>query len=519
MGFLQALHEVGKAEMGRTGQVDDLTSHLKPPLEREGRAIRVFLDIENPFDAAGLRVRGVKRADIADVSLEPEMLRKYLYRNPVGSNVAWAFTPIHKLGQPKKSKEKNLEILLGKNGDWEKDEDSRFYKMKYKLLMEYENAGVFSPGAVDRVMKDLEQKIEAVLSDLDASQPHIIIFGGEEEGRFLYPGEMPAFVKFFKERLNQTLVGKDKGSSRKKRGKAETPGGWGKVCAICGQGAAAAEKGSGVQFSNLNQVFKFSTQDKVNFLPALDKNEGENVFPVCLECLGRISAGRGKVERDLTNASAIPELRVWVVPEVVEAEEGESGRGRMGLREILQRLEETELDENLATVGKISEQRFFSRLARQGKGLVFHFLFWERNNAQEMVHLMVEDVPPERLAFLEVVWGEALEAVLGDVDERKGLKELDAALCSIYLTLNQLAGKSSSDRQVFRDFALKVIGKMLLGEKLPLEAFKKLVASRAARMAYESDSWGKARQNLLYAQVWAEFMQRVNSRLQEGGPA
>ena len=52
--------------------------------------------------------------------------------------------------------------------------------------------------------------------------------------------------------------------------------------------------------------------------------------------------------------------------------------------------------------------------------LVFHFVFWELLQAQERVHLMVEDVPPSRLKQLEAVWIETAE-LFGIRGERKTL--------------------------------------------------------------------------------------------------
>ena len=47
----------------------------------------------------------------------------------------------------------------------------------------------------------------------------------------------------------------------------------------------------------------------------------------------------------------------------------------------------------LESIGEKAEEKLFRQMAREGNDLVFHFLFWEKNKAMELVHLMVEDVP------------------------------------------------------------------------------------------------------------------------------
>lgn len=496
MGFLQAVRALGDLEAE-----EGLDPYLKKPLEKEGRVIRVYLDILDPR-AEVLIIRGVVRVDVAHFQSEPAMKRKYLFRERVGSAATWGFTPLHKLGRPKGNREKNREYLFGKTGDWRRDKDCHFFKIRNKLLLEYEATGTFATGSVDIIMTDLEKKIDMVLDDLDPKQSHIIVFGAAYEGQFLYPGEIPAFAAYFQRKLEESLKGEGSHPKAKTRNSRVAPIQQEEiqVCAICGQVAS--------DFTGLKKVFKFATDDKVNFTPGLAKERAVTTFPICLTCLANMSGGREHTERKLTNTSLLPGMRLWAIPEAVGGEAASnifSG--------LLKNMEANLENEHLQTPGEKSEERFFSHLARKDNaGLAFHFVCWERNNAQELVHVMVEDVPPERLAFLESRWNETMQTFFGGVTK---LLSLDTAVHSLYVTLSRLAGKSEADKKVCRDFALKVITRMLQGETLPVATFKKMVNARTSKLIFDSDSWSGAQESILFAHALVEFMTRVNSRRED----
>ena len=483
MGFLQAMWALGGVEGGK-----GLEPFLVLPLEREGRVIRVHLKVEDPR-VAPLNVLGLEKVDLGDFQPEPEMKQKYLFRKPVGSNVTWKFTPLHIMGKPKANREKVREALFGKGGDWHK-EKSHFNSIRNKLLLDYEVEGALVEGSVDRIMAELESKIEDVLSDLDHKQSHLILFGVADKGAFLYPGEVPAFVDYFKAKLAASL--QSKGTKNKaKTKKAE------QRCAICGT------KDS--DFTSLNKVFKFSTDDKVNFIYGLDKERSETVFPICLSCLERTSGGRDRTERKLVNTTLLPGMRLWAIPEAVGEAEGI-------FLNLLSTLEHNLHEAELKTIAEKTEKRFFSQLARrENTGLVFHFVCWERNNAQELIHFMVEDVPPERLSFLEGRWGETIHDFYGE-EKGKKLDSLDTAIRSLYKTLSRVAGKSEAERKVSRDFALKIIAKMLQGERVPAETFKKLINARTGKLIFDSNSWLDANESIYFAHIWVEYMNRLNAR-------
>ena len=70
-----------------------------------------------------------------------------------------------------------------------------------------------------------------------------------------------------------------------------------------------------------------------------------------------------------------------------------------------------------------NEQNIFNLLARVNEGLVFHFLFAEVNQAQLIVHSLIEDVPPTRLRKLEELWQESCIAFGYEIDSN-GKKDI-----------------------------------------------------------------------------------------------
>jgi len=474
MGFLEAMQQMGELSKG----TDSLSSFLKFPLDQEGRVIRVHLDVKDPYGDQ-LKVRGVNKVDLADLTRTPEMKHKYLYRDKVGANVKWGFTPIFRMGRTKKTETANQKMLFGKEKDWQKDDDAQLKKIKERVLEDYEKENYFAPGSVENIIKELPNHLEKILPDLEPGISHVMVFGAECNGAFLYPGDIPAIVKYFEQKLKENLTQSDSAGQI--------------TCALCSETKEAT--------SNLDKVFKFATFDKVNILPGLSKKEIDHVFSICLECLGNVSAGRERVERTLSNRRIIPDINIWVIPE--------SAVTNKVFHKLVEDLENTIEEGRIKALGERRENIFFHQLASQdGEGLIFHFLFIERSQSQEILHLLVEDVPPERLVLLEKCWQKTFKKMAGSKVEQ-GLN-LDWALRSIYFLLHRLAGKSSSDQIVFRDLSLKIISKMLQGKPLPVQTLKKFATSRIPRLVHETPRWDEVQKTMWYAQLWVEYMNALN---------
>lgn len=480
MGFLSAVRDIGALAAGTGWE-----AYLKFPLGEsndqepgEGnKVIRVWLAMQDP-GADQLDVRGVEKMDLVDYMTGPEMKQKYLYRDRVGKNISWGFTPLFKMGKPKKDVNTRKKALVGENGDWESNTKSIYNKLKHRLLNDYEACEIFSPGSVDRIMAFLSGHVDDLAGLHQGKGSFLLVFGVAKDGLFCYPGEIPAFVQYFRRKLDEHVQRKGGQSG------IET------ACSCCGERTGAP--------ATVDKVFKFATFDKVNVLPGLNKQNLFKVLPVCQACLEKLTAGRELIERELTDSTTIWGINIWLVPELVGFG-GDSGL----LKNAINRLNVDE--KGPRGMGQEGERRFFRKVVKVDRGVVFHFLFWESLQAQERVHLMVEDVPPSRLAKLALAWQKALEICNLDWE-----KDLDTGLKTFYSACMALSGKSKEDKNVMRDYVIKIIGRMLRGECIPAGSFKTMFVRRIPKLVFDSDSWANVRKAVTRGQLIVEFMEQVN---------
>jgi len=471
LGFINAVFDLGKLESEkaktRGGGADVIDDYLQLPMPiiedeaKRGKVIRVWMKVEsdesaNDPETKELNVSGISRMDLVDYwagsEEDDEKKRRYLYRDPVGSNTSWGFSPIYKLGPAKADVRKEM---LGENDQWATDDKSRFNKLEKRVLSDYEKTGCFSRGSKERIMKDLEKQIGR-LSELwaDKKRSYLLLFGIDQGGSFLYPGEVPAFRYYFSSKLEKSLSG----------------GGATGSCALCGS--------SGTML-NLDKIFKFATFDKVSFLPGAADGQGvkERVFPVCGGCLPALSRGREVLDSSFLDGKTIPGLKIYVVPELLLGQEG------------LEMVSKKTRDFIKTGIG--IEEPIFRRLSRLDNSIIFHFLFWEKNQAQERLHLMVEDVPPSRLKKLGDIWVKCYRTYLWNSYENPDFDEnkitLDQAIKNIFGVLSGLAGKSEQDKAVMRDRTIGILGRLLGGEIIDILEVKKLMVSRFAGLFADSE--------------------------------
>ncbi|KUK52680.1 MAG: CRISPR-associated protein [Desulfotomaculum sp. 46_296] len=492
MGFLGAVRALGELRA-----VSGWEAHLKFPLEKfktrqktkkgnnrdeinEGHKImRIWLTIDN-LQANQLKIQDVKKIDLIDYKTNPDMKTKYLYKDRIGTNTSWGFTPIFKMGKPQKEVLSKKNALIGKSGNWPEEGKSIFYKLRNRLLEDYETCKIFSPGSVELIMNKLTDHIDQIISLFDGNGSFIMVFGANNHEQFLFPGEIPAFINYFKNKLKQHLQ-KDsnmKGTSS---------------CFYCGRFSDNP--------ATLDKIFKFATFDKVNVLPGLNEKSLMKVQPVCQDCLQYLTAGREIIERELADKSTIFGIIIWLIPEVIGIE---------GTEWFLKKaLEKLNFEEKGATgMGSEAERRFFHRLTKQETGLVFHFLFWERIKAQERIHLMVEDVPPTWLVKLENAWIKAVENLSMNWE-----RNLDTAFNTLYSTCMALSGQSNEDKVVMRDFVIKVLGKILKSEQLPTQLFKAMFVRRIPKLVFDCNVWSDVQFTSRKAQLVVEFLEQINKEV------
>lgn len=489
MSFLKAVYDMGRIETGAGGspEWEEIDSFLSLPLpyfsendksyeERNGRVIRVWLKARNPW-ADTLEIFDVEKIDLVDFlagdgSIQ-EKKRKYLYKDKPGSNTQLSFSPLYKLGSPQKE---NRKELIGENGDWKNNTETRFYKLKRTTLEEFEKLQVFSNGSVELIMECLEALVNDICAKwTDTKRSYLLLFGIEHEGRFLYPGEVPAFVSYFKKKLAS-------------RASVSRP----VNCAFCG----ASEENA----TNLDRVFKFATFDKKSFLPGNDETSSRaKVFPLCQQCFSSISKGKGILDLRFTDTRTIPNTRIYIVPELTLGSRSVEKVGRA--------------TEEFLRNGIKVEEKLFSHLAKQGEGLVLHFLFWSKNQAQEQVHALVEDVPPSRLKRLESLWQESLKSFSPFSKENTEAGALDTAIRSTVRTLLGLGGKSEQDQNFQRARVYEVLGKLLGGERIDLKSIKMMMVARFPGLFADAE-WlmkkGRFETGVMHLVV--DFIERANRR-------
>jgi len=120
LGFINATFDLGKLESEkaktRGGGADVIDDYLQLPMPliedeaKRGKVIRVWMKVEsdesaNDPETKELNVSGISRMDLVDYwagsEEDDEKKRRYLYRDPVGSNTSWGFPRSTNLAPPK----------------------------------------------------------------------------------------------------------------------------------------------------------------------------------------------------------------------------------------------------------------------------------------------------------------------------------------------------------------------------------------------------------------------------------
>lgn len=466
MGFLEGLKQVGAYfqsldHSGSGGGLASLRNFLEYPMElpdqkvpdnRRPQVIRVALDVEDPT-AEQLQIRGVKDISLADYPglANGDVINKYLYREPVGSNVTWSFSPIYKLG--KGMGEKAYFELTGMEEPggpvhWKQATKSRFFKLYSRVLKGFEDSGCFAPGGADCVMNGLvEQAGDLARLWEDKKRSFLLLFGAvSPDGEFLFPGDLPAFQKHFRDKFANGARAAARASIR---------------CALCHQTADTTE--------TLDKVFKFSTFDKVGFLPGMDRNNADKVFPICTSCYGLLTRGVNEVESRFQVDIGLSKLKIVVVPEMI------------GAVDLMKRMISPASD---YLIGFEDDQRLLENLARRDSSFVYHFLFLETNQAQLILHRLVEDVPPTQFRKLQRLWTEMRKRFYPDAKEIPGL---DAAVKILMAQVLSLSGKSEADKLVMREQGLGILAALFGNEQVDVDALKRAAVARLPGLFCDQD--------------------------------
>lgn len=513
MGFVDALCAIGRRELERSesGEFADVDSFCQMPSELieddgsakrlPGKEIHVWLDVPDP-GAECLEVRGIRKIEIADFwgggEDDRAKKRRYLYRDPVSPAATWRYSPLYKLGGGVAN---GRQALMGE-GDWKSNKELRFFKLHNSTLRAFEERGVFSPGSVDRIMDALVERVER-LAELwsEKKRSYLLIFGASAPERFFYPVETPAFLAHFRSRL-AGIAGAGAKLTKNKKNKQHSVS-----CGLCHEPTPSPV--------NMDKVFAFATFDKKSFLPGLEDGDASKakVFPLCGACYRLLSEGRNVIDGRFLDTDSVYNVRIYTVPELLL---GNVNRGYLEQK-----------TKDFLHSGLQNEPFLAERVLDQEDSLTYHFVFWEQNQAQERLLLMVEDVPPSRLRRLNDLWRQAVSATglfshkgrfapeTAEVGVDSNTATLHQGIRTILRTLMRLAGKNEGDAAVLRDWLLGQIGCLLSGERVDVERVKGFVVSRLQGLCADSD-W-VARYRVAAVRRWdaiVDFLYRANESVQ-----
>jgi CRISPR-associated protein Csh1 len=556
--FLNAVLNLGLWELGRNlgdDEFADIDSFIQLPMEiiepkdgadkkvtrLPGKEIRVYLDVDDS-QSDSLRIKGVKKIVPANYfggsGDERARKRRYLYRDPVGSAAMWRFSPLYKLGKGVKDGRKelcggarnwreycDLRDMDDKGDDKNKQlkkqfKECRLFKLESSTLRAFEERGVFSPGSVDVIMEYLVEHADE-LAELwtESKSSHMMIISPCDGDKFLYPIDVKSYLAHFRARRQEQA------SSPKIAQRSE--GGHKVVCALCHENDS-----SGI---NLDEIFAFATFDKESFLPGLDGNAKSKVFTICDDCNKSMSEGRNLIDKKFLDERSISNVKIYVIPELL-------------LQKNAKMLKNAVTHTADFIKNGLCKERFLSeRVTENEDEIVLHFVFWEKNQAQERLLLMVEDVPPSRLKLLEKMWGLAVNAAtapygdnrddgrplsVGEDNERNdddnasssGDKrgadgfaasddvKLKQAIDSIRIVITALSGKQK-DEKAPRELMLDIIGRLLRGDPIDIEAIKAFVVSRLQGLFSDGEWAAKyGRSNMRKLQCVVDFLYRANER-------
>lgn len=462
MGFLEGLVQTGKYYnlQDQAGELADIVNYLELPLdipgedtdpERRPQVIRVALKVADP-EAVPLDVQGIESITLADYPGNPRLNPKtaYLYKSPVGSNVSWGFSPVYKLGKGISDQDNALSALLGNDiTGWLDSNQSRFCKLYKRVLVDFEVSNYFTKGSVDRLMNALVDKaVEIARYWCDRKRSYILVFGLSHNNNFLFPGEIPAFIEYFRSKI---AFCQSKSTTKKNLD-----------CILCHTPGAAGR--------TLDQVFKFSTFDKPGFLPGGDIKNSFSVFPICENCYSLLQRGYFEAQTHFSSRIGISTLDVLIIPEMI------------GELKNLDRLQKTFEDFIISGVQK--EMGFYTNIAKRGASYVFHFLFTEKIQAQVRLHRMVEDVPPSHFRKLFTLWNWNKKRFF---PERDDTQNLDSAIRQIVMMLQSLAGKTDGEKEVMKTQVINLVADLFANAYIDVETLKRIVVSRLPGMVSDPD--------------------------------
>ena len=474
MGLLQAITAIGKATLSGGVEDDEIREMLKYAslIESPENAVvvRVYLKVDEMWGDM-LHIGGVSRIDHVEMSAigDDETIKRKMPYLPVNANADWRPMPMLKVSVKKnvlegeKKRDLSFDDVLDKDGDVRKKLSIPVVKKgkeeisekKYtdlllpnllkKFILSLERDGVITPGSAEVIYSGMKSAgIYDVILDILSNKEYkgkkiIVVLGLDEDGRFVYPGDVPSFRKYYLDKMPSVVKVKERDE----------------ICPICGEGRASHK---------LSDILKFATIDKLGFTPMF-KGEDAASFYICEDCYIAMTGAVDYIRKKLVVRGFLPGIQIWIIPELLSV--------KVDLNAVLQKVERYIAEDGGIMKSSASrERRLWKNLASLGEPLVFHMLFVKQNQAKLEIRQIISDVPPSRMAKLGEIYRDVVRKVsLGDT--QKVNVTIDDLLTDIKrFFIYDIDTTGSSDRSFLIDRAIGIYASLLESERLPSDLVK-----------------------------------------------
>ena len=459
MGLLEALVNIGamvsqNLTVKNVNDSDEIKEILKyallPPVNDfyNSIVVRIHVEVDNPYSDSKLEVKSVVKIDTDEVHRlieeDEEDLRMKLPFIGVESATPYFTMPFF--------------IVKGKDGY------KRVLKTLKKKILEYllVREEVISEEGKDNILRGIKEKdIEnLVKEEIGKGKEVIVALGVVKDGRFLYPGEVPAFRRAAVRKIPDVLKKKDRGVG---------------ICPLCG-------KKKKLMFPLSKVPLKFSTLDKVGFTFMLQGEIKEGTFYICEDCFINLRRGRYYVERHLTIKKFLGNVQLWIVPEKITRD--------TSVEEIVFEIRDLMQHDSYSPTAA-REQEIWKDFASFGESIVLHLLFMRTEQNKEEIRGIITDVPPTRLAKLGDIYKEVISSVEGDVNGTIHIGHLISDIKRFFiedaLGKDKFASSSKEKKMYLVDKAVKTYISLLERKVLSPDLVKSILMRSAINVVYSSD--------------------------------
>lgn len=294
----------------------------------------------------------LKDVDYAYSKANPRLfLYKALYgndRNLLSPTISLKSYKYGKNDTDKKSKDPLL-VSLKNYSNSIKKMDSQFLK----------NLSIFLDENIEKISMEVSDKIKTF-----SNKSAVVTFVFDSDGNILYPADVEDILDAFLE------LNKNEGIRTA-------------TCCVCGKHASISKK----RLSDI-EVFKFSTVEKLGFLPNMNPKNVEKILPICEDCYKNMQLG-SKVILQKLDFSFFKD-RVWVIPKSLNDDLHSVKR----TIEDIEKIGSVNLDTTSVKRRSVFEDRILNNAQNFSSPITMDFIFYRANNAQRQIILNVQDMPP-----------------------------------------------------------------------------------------------------------------------------